>query len=53
MIGYIDYVEDAPIGSEAPAPEREPSASRTSPPGRLSRVLRFLGEVAPPPANPH
>ncbi len=53
MIGYIDFVEDAPIGSEPPAPKREPSASRTPPPGRLSRLLRLLGEVAHPPANPH
>ena len=47
MIGYIDYVEDAPIGSEPPAPKREPSASTTPPPGRLSRLLRVLGEVPP------
>ena len=51
MIGYIDYVEDAPIGSEAPAAKPEPSATRTPPPGRLSRLLRILGAAAHPPVD--
>ena len=47
MIGYIDYVEDAPIGSEAARPEARALGVEAVPSRPPLRLLRLLGRRPP------
>ncbi|MCA1686445.1 MAG: cytochrome c, partial [Planctomycetia bacterium] len=46
MIGYIDYIDDAPPGSEAEAKSRVDASAPGSGSGGVLRVLRALGKAA-------
>jgi peroxiredoxin len=48
MIGYIDYVEDGPLGAARDRAEASPPRPR---PGALQKALRILGEAANTPKD--